>query len=109
MPVPASAYRTVTGRPEAALRVTVYVSAVAPLSPSATLGELIDSVGVSSSSVIVPVPVPAVVETAAFTGSFSRTVTVSFASFRTSPVTDTLKVWLVVPAAKVSVPPGIAV
>ena len=102
--MPASAYRTVTSRPEAALRVTVYVSAAEPLSPSVTLGSLIDSVGVASLSVIVPVPVPAVVETAAFTGSFSRTFTVSFASSRTSPVTATSKVWLVVPAAKVSVP-----
>ena len=109
VPVPASAYRTVAWRPEAALRVAVYVSGVEPLSPSVTLGSLIDSVGVASSSVIVPVPVPAVVETAAFTGSFSRTFTVSFASSKTSPVTDTLKVWLVVPAAKVSVPPAMAV
>ena len=82
---------------------------VVPLSPSVTLGESIDSVGASSSSVIVPVPVPAVFDTAAFVGLLSSTTTVSFDSSSVSPVTDTSKVRLVVPAAKVSVPPAIAV
>ena len=64
--------------------------------------------GVASLSVIVPVPVPAVLDTAAFVGALRVTTTVSFDSSRTSPSTDTLKVWLVVPVAKVSVPAVIA-
>ena len=58
---------------------------------------------------IVPVPVPAVLDTTAFVGLLSDTRIVSFASSPVSPVTDTSKVWLVVPAVKVSVPPEIAV
>ena len=84
---------------------------VAP-SPSPTLLSStvkVIEVGAASSSVIVPVPVPAVVETTAFVGALSDTRTVSFDSSRTSPVTDTSKVWLVVPAVKVSVPPVMAV
>ena len=45
MPVPASAYCTVTAVALAALRVTVKVRFVEPLSPSFTLGESIDSTG----------------------------------------------------------------
>ena len=82
---------------------------VEPLSPSATLGESIESVGVASSSVIVPVPVPTVLDMAAFVGLLNVTTTVSFASSSVSPSAATLKVWLVVPAAKVSVPAVIAV
>ena len=107
-PVP-SAQSTVTSWPLAALNVTVNVRLVVPLSPSATLGEVMESVGASSSSVIVPVPVPAVFDTAAFVGLLNVTTTVSFDSSSVSPVTDTSKVRLVVPAAKVSVPPVIAV
>ena len=44
MPVPASAYCTVTVLVLAGIRVTVKVRLVEPLSPSVTLGELIDSV-----------------------------------------------------------------
>ena len=91
----------------ALLRVSVNVRFVEPLSPSVTLGESMDTVGVPSSSVIVPVPVA--VETAAFAALLSVTTTVSSASSVVSPVTDTLKVWLVAPAAKVSVPPVTAV
>ena len=58
---------------------------------------------------IVPVPVPAVFDTVAFVGLLSDTTTVSFDSSSASPVTDTSKVRLVVPAVKVSVPPVIAV
>ena len=83
------------------------VSVAEPLFPSATLGESIDSVGVPSSSVIVPVPLA--VEIVAFVGLLRVTTTVSFDSSSVSPVTDTSKVRLVVPAAKVSVPPVIAV
>ena len=80
---------------------------VEPLSPSVTLGESIDSVGASSSSVIVPVPVA--VEIVASVALLRVTTMVSLTSSIASPVTDTSKVWLVVPAAKVSVPPVIAV
>ena len=55
------------------------------------------------------VPVPLAVEIVAFVGLLRVTTTVSFDSSSASPVTDTSKVWLVVPAAKVSVPPVIAV
>ena len=107
VPVPTSAYCTVTCWPLAALNLTVNVRFVEPLSPSVTLGESIDSVGRSSSSVIVPVPLT--VEIVAFAALLRVTTTVSFDSSSVSPVTDTLKVWLVVPAVKVSVPPVIAV
>ena len=45
VPVPASAYATVTWLALAALNVTVNVRFAEPLSPSFTLGESIDSVG----------------------------------------------------------------
>ena len=48
MPVPASAYCTVTVLVLAGIRVTVKVRFVEPLSPSVTLGELIHSVGVTT-------------------------------------------------------------
>ena len=77
---------------------------VAPAAPSDTLGESIDSVGAASSSVIVPVPVPDMLDTTALVGLLSVTTTVSFGSSSVSPVTDTTNVLLVSPAAKVSVP-----
>ena len=58
---------------------------------------------------IVPVPVPVVADTVAFVAPLRVTKTVSFNSSVVSPVTATLKVWLVVPAVKVSVPPVIVV
>ena len=82
---------------------------VAP-SPSPTLSSFtvnVIAVGAPSSSVIVPVPVA--VPIVAFAALLNVATTVSFDSFRTSPVTDTSKVWLVVPAANVSVPPVMAV
>ena len=75
--------------------------------PSAALGESIDTVGGSSSSVIVPVPVA--VPRVAFVGPLSVTATVSFSSSVASPVTTTSIVCVVVPGVKVSVPPGMAV
>ena len=78
-----------------------------PLSPSATLGESMASVGAPSSSLIVPVPVP--VEIAAFTALLSSTTTFSSGSSVASPVTDTARVRLVSPAAKVRVPAASAV
>ena len=59
-------------------------------------------VGAASSSVIVPVPVP--VEIVALVGLLSFTATVSFSSFRVSPLTVTTMLLLVSPAAKVKVP-----
>ena len=105
-PVP-SAQATVTCLPLAGLRVAVKVRFVEPLSPSVTLAAATDTVGGSSSSVIVPVPVA--VEIAAPDASLRVTRMVSSTSSVVSPVTETSKVWLVVPAAKVSVPPVIAV
>ena len=66
-----------------------------------------ESVGGSSSSVIVPVPVA--VPMVAYAALLNVTTTVSSASSVVSPVTDTSKLRLVVPAANVSVPPVIAV
>ena len=80
---------------------------VEPLFPSATRGESIDSDGPESSSVIVPVPVA--VPMAALTALLSVTTTVSSASSSVSPITETSKVWLVVPAAKVRAPAVMAV
>ena len=107
MPVSASAYPTVTRLPLAALSVTRNVRAAAPPSPSVTLGELIDSVGAPSSSVIVPVPVPA--EMVAFAALLNATTTVSSSSSVVSPVTNTVTLRLVTPAANVRVPAATAV
>ena len=60
------------------------------------------SVGAPSSSVILPVPVP--VEIIAFVGWLNATTTVSSGSSVVSPVTDTVMLRLVSPAANVSVP-----
>ena len=82
---------------------------VAPDAPSATLGESIDSVGAASSSVIVPVPVPAELDTAALVGPLRATTIVSSGSSCASPVTDTSRVCVVSPGSKVSVPEDRAV
>ena len=79
---------------------------VEPLSPSVTLGESMETVTPSSLTIV---PVPVAVEIVAFAALLSIATTVSFGSSSVSPVTDTSKVWLVVPIAKVSVPPVIAV
>ena len=109
VPLPATLTLTVLSSANRVVPSTVAVTVivVAPsssLTVSSSTVSVIE-VGAASLSVIVPVPVPAVVETTAFVGALRDT----FDSSRTSPVTDTLKVWLVVPAAKVSVPPVIAV
>ena len=67
-----------------------------------------DTVGASSSSVTVPVPVAAA-DRVALVGVLNVTATVSFASSVPSPVTVTSIVRVVVPAVKVSVPPVMAV
>ena len=92
----------------AGLSVTVNVRvAVSPVSPSVTLGELIDRVGVSLSAIV---PVPVAVEIGVFDGFglLSVICTVSLPSISPSPVTETSKVLLVSPAENVSVPPVIA-
>ena len=90
------------------LAVTV-AELVAPLSAIELRDSARVTVGASSSSVIVPVPVPAVLDTVALVGLLSATTTVSFGSSVVSPVTETVTVLLVSPAANVSIPPLSAV
>ena len=98
----AVAKSTETFCPLTALMVTVKFAFSVPVSPSVTVTSLIDSVGVGSSSVIVPTPVASAI--AAFVAFERLTVYVSFASSRTSPTTGTVIVRVVTPAGKVSVP-----
>ena len=79
-----------------------------PVSPSVTLGESIDRVGVSLSN-IVPVPVAVEIGVPDGVGLLSVIFIVSVASVALSPVTETETVLLVSPTAKVSVPPVMAV
>ena len=95
-PVP-PAQSTVTSHPVSSLKVTVNVRFLEPLSPSVTLGELIDSDGLSS-SVIVPVPVS--VPIVPLSAPLRITTTVSSSSGSVSPVTATLKVFSVSPGSK---------
>ena len=90
-----------TSLEEGELRLTVKVRVAVPLSPSVTLGESMDATGVPSSSVMVPVPVPAAM--VAFAALPSVSTTVSFDSSVVSEVTETEKVLLVSPATKVRV------
>ena len=85
------------------------VRVAAPVSPSVTVGLSMDSAGVASSSAIVPVPVSSPEGMVALVGPLKVTSIVSFASSRASPVSVTSIVWVVVPAAKVSVPAARAV
>ena len=101
---------TVVSSDDARSRLAVTVAElVAPLSAIEVRDSARVTVGASSSSVIVPVPVPAVLDTVAFVGLLRATTTVSFGSSVVSPVTDTVTVLLVSPAANVSVPPLSAV
>ena len=93
--------------PLAALKLTVKRKVAGAPVPSATLGLSIDTVGASSSSVMVPVP--AASPRVALTGALKAMAMVSSASSAASPVTETSKVCVVVPAAKVSVPAVMAV
>ena len=86
--------------------VTV-VEFVAPLSGMLVRESARVTVGASSSSVIVPVPLA--VPIPAFPAPLNATTTVSSGSSVVSPVTDTVIVSLVSPAVKVSVPPVTAV
>jgi hypothetical protein len=65
-----------------------------------------EMLGAGSSFVMVPVPWPFAI--VAFTAPERLTKKVSFASFRVSPLTATVKVWLVVPGENVSVPEAVA-
>jgi hypothetical protein len=78
------------------------VATVVPVSPSITLTSLIVSVDGGSSSVIVPMPCPSAI--VAFDGFERLTKKVSLASSSVSPLTRTVTVSVVWPAAKVSVP-----
>ena len=102
VPAPASAQSTVTARPLASDSVTVKVSAgFSPASPSATFGLSMESVGMASSSSMVPMPskVLAPPGNPPLTGAYSRTTTVSFASSSASPLTVISMVLLVSPSA----------
>ena len=89
----------------AGLSVTVNVIVVDPVSPSVTLGESIDRVGISL-SVMVPVPVAVEIGVPEGVGLLIVTRTVSSCSATSSPVTEISMVLLVSPALKVSVPPA---
>jgi hypothetical protein len=80
----------------------VNVAVVVPELPSVTLTSLIVSTGGGSSSVIVPVPCPSTM--VAFDAFVRLTRKVSFASSSVSLLTTTVTVFVVSPAAKVSVP-----
>ncbi len=99
----ADAACTVTGCPEGALRETVKVaSTVAGRLPSVTVASVIASVGVASSSVIVPTPWGSAI--VAFDPFERLTAKVSFTSSSVSPLTSTVTCFVVSPAAKFSVP-----
>ena len=76
-------------------------TAVPPFSAMVVLSSASITVGVASSLVIVPVPTE--VPTAALCGLLSFNFTVSSGSFKSSAVTVTSTVWLVLPAANVKV------
>jgi hypothetical protein len=93
----------VTGRLLAAESVTVKFAFTVPgPSPSTTVASPIDSVGVGSSSLIVPTPWPSA--SVALSGGDRLTKKLSSSSSRTSPLTGTEIVFVVCPAAKVNVP-----
>ncbi len=99
------AYATVTvAAPGAIDNVTVNVSEVVPLLPSATAASPIDNVGndAMSSLVIVPVALPS--EIVAPEGEARTTRKVSACSTSVSPTTDTLMVCAVVVPLNVKVP-----
>ena len=107
VPVPASPTSTVTSLPLAGVRDTVKVSEALPSSPSTTLGESRESEGVSSSSVIVPVPLAA---PRAAPSALARVTTMVSSDSRTlSSVRETATVFVVSFAPKVSFPPANAV
>ena len=78
------------------------VAVVVPALPSVTVTSSIDRVGGASSSVIVPAPWPSAI--VALAGLDRSTENVSLASSSRSPLTATVNVCVVCPAANVSVP-----
>ena len=118
VPLPATLTLTVFASANRVVPSTVAVTVIvvapspSPTSSSSTVSVIVS--GAPSSSVIVPSTLSAVATTplrdviVAFAALLHVTTTVSSGSFTVSPVTDTLRVRLVVPAAKVSVPPAIA-
>ena len=86
--------------PDAADRVAVKVALAAFSFDAVT--SLIESDGAASSSVMVRVPVASLID--ALLAFDSVKVAVSLASSVESASTGTVNVWVVVPAAKVSVP-----
>ena len=97
--------------PLAADRLTAKLNVAVPLSPSDTDGDDTDSVGGSSSSVIVPVAtsVDPPSDSVAFVGLDNVSLTVSSTSSVVSPVTVTATVLDLWPAANVNVVEVIAV
>ena len=90
--------------PLAALSLTGKESVAGPPSPSVTCAAAMESVGVASSSRIVPMP--RAVLSVALTGALKAMTTVSSGSSPSSPFTVTATVLTVSPAAKVSAPPA---
>ena len=93
-------------RPLGASSVTAKLSVAVPVSPSATEGDDTDTVGGSSSSMIVPVTaeVGAPPANAALDTADRTSVTVSSCSSKTSPATSTATVLDVSPGVNVNVP-----
>src|SRR5256885_1787172 len=92
----AVATETLTGTPLTADDVTVNTIGVVPLSPSVAAVHPIDTIGASSSSMIVPVAVA--VPMVALVGFERLAVNVSLFSCSVSPTTGTANVALVEPA-----------
>ena len=93
---------TSTVRPLGASRLTVKTAATVPVLPSLTVTSLSEMAGRASSSVIVPVAEPSAID--APNGLESVTANVSSLSSSRSPLTGTVMVLLVSPAAKSSTP-----
>ena len=73
-------------------------------SPSSVMEFSTDRVGSGSSSLMVPVATASDSRAIAPTGSAKRMVTISSNSSRRSSLMGTVRVWVVTPASKVSVP-----
>ncbi|MNU93265.1 hypothetical protein D3C71_832040 [compost metagenome] len=85
--------------PLTADNVTVNVAVTVPALPSVTVVSLMDSEGTASSLTIVPVPWPSA--TVAPVTLLTLTRKVSLGSCNVSPLTSTVKVALLLPAAMV--------
>jgi hypothetical protein len=94
----------VTARPLSGESETVKVAATVPPLPSVTVTSSTESEGSGSSSVIVPTPWSSAI--VALDAPLRSRKKVSFASSSRSPLTSTVTVFVVSPAAKSSVPPA---